>query len=185
MGDEKKSTYNFAGIYAIIHIASNRLYVGSSKDIERRWQQHRYRLNKNMHHSRYLQHMWTKYGEASFAFTLLEFCQLEHLLKREQYWIDYLKPVFNTLQIAGSPLGYKASDSSRQKMSESRKGRKLSLETKEKISKTMKGKTCGCKQKRKPMSAETKRKISVKRTGYKHSDEAKRKVSEARRKLTS
>jgi hypothetical protein len=33
-----------------------------------------------------------KYGLQNFCFIVLETCELEHTLVREQYWIDLLKP---------------------------------------------------------------------------------------------
>ena len=38
---------------------------------------------------------------------ILEFCEIEELLKREQYYLDNLKPQYNIVEKAGSTLGYK------------------------------------------------------------------------------
>jgi hypothetical protein len=35
----------------------------------------------------------------------LEYCDLENIIDREQYYIDLLKPEYNVLKDAGSSLG--------------------------------------------------------------------------------
>jgi len=44
---------------------------------------------------------------ASGAFSILEYCDKEMVIIREQYYIDLLQPEYNILQLAGSSLGYK------------------------------------------------------------------------------
>ena len=46
-----------------------------------------------------------KYGYSNFELEILEYCDPENLIKREQYYIDLLKPEYNILKIAGSRLG--------------------------------------------------------------------------------
>ncbi len=48
-----------------------------------------------------------KYGYSKFRLEILEYCSVENLLEREQYYIDLLKPEYNILAVAGSSLGYK------------------------------------------------------------------------------
>jgi len=48
-----------------------------------------------------------KYGYSKFKLDILEFCDPKDLRKREQYYIDLLKPEYNVLKIAYSSLGYK------------------------------------------------------------------------------
>ncbi len=51
-----------------------------------------------------------KYGYSNFSFSILEYCDKEMVIKREQYFIDLIKPEYNLLKIAGSSAGYKHSD---------------------------------------------------------------------------
>jgi acetoacetate decarboxylase len=37
----------------------------------------------------------------------LEYCDLENLINREQYYLDLLQPEYNVLKVAGSSLGFK------------------------------------------------------------------------------
>ena len=76
------------GIYKIENIINNKVYIGSSNNIERRWKEHIRLLNNNEHHSIKLQRAWNKYGENAFEFSVLEECDADRLLYLEQYYID-------------------------------------------------------------------------------------------------
>jgi len=137
------------GIYTIRQIGTSNCYIGSSKNVFDRWRLHEFALQRNKHHSIYLQRAWNKYGPAAFEFVLLEVCSewsKAIAIAKEQYWIDKLKPVFNHAPIAGSPLGIKRSAETIAKVSAALKGRisprkgvKLSEETKLRISKSKSG----------------------------------------------
>lgn len=79
------------GIYKITNILNNKMYIGSSKDIYKRWKEHIRGLNKGNHHSIKLQRAWNKYGEDSFEFQILEECEEDKRLYLEQYYIDKYK----------------------------------------------------------------------------------------------
>jgi predicted GIY-YIG superfamily endonuclease len=51
-----------SGIYYIKNITNNKLYIGSSKDILKRFYEHKRLLRHNKHHSIRLQRAWDKYG---------------------------------------------------------------------------------------------------------------------------
>jgi hypothetical protein len=57
-----------------------------------------------------------KYGYSNFMFEILEYCTKDNVLEREQYYIDLLKPIYNIVKIAGSTLGYKHSNETKEKM---------------------------------------------------------------------
>jgi O6-methylguanine-DNA--protein-cysteine methyltransferase len=57
-----------------------------------------------------------KYGFSNFSLEILEYCTLDNLLEREQYYLDNLKPDYNIVEIAGSTLGYKHTEESLKKM---------------------------------------------------------------------
>jgi group I intron endonuclease len=101
-----------SGVYLIRHMVSERVYVGSSKDIPVRWRCHRSELNNNKHPSAYLQRSWNRHGEEAFEFIRLETCPIEQLAEREQYWMDELgacdhKRGYNLFPIARSAFGYR------------------------------------------------------------------------------
>ncbi len=100
-------------IYGIFHVPSNRVYVGSAVNCKDRWDAHREALRSCRHTNIYLQRTWSKHGEESFVFRILELVPFkEQLLAREQHWIDFYKSShrhegFNLSPTAGSCLGYR------------------------------------------------------------------------------
>jgi group I intron endonuclease len=51
-----------------------------------------------------------KNGLSNFNLDILQYCELNMLTEREQYYIDLLNPEYNILKRAGSRLGHKASE---------------------------------------------------------------------------
>ena len=84
-----------SGIYQIRNATNNKKYIGSSKDIHKRWWHHRLDLTLRTHKNKHLLASWRKYGEKSFEFSIIEKCSASALLIREQYYIDELKPEYN------------------------------------------------------------------------------------------
>lgn len=149
-----------SGIYKITNTVNGHCYIGSAVDIQGRWSSHISKLNKNKHHSRYLQRAWLKYGADAFSFSVIEYCFPLALIFREQHFINTLKPEYNMLPIAGSSLGMKFTPESRAKMSLAAKA-SMTPERLAKMSEATK------KQKR--------------RLGYKHTDKARAHMSAARK----
>lgn len=76
------------GVYKIENLLDGKVYVGKSKDIGRRWYEHKYELNKGKHINKHLQNSWNKYGENCFRFEILEETDSEEeALEREEYYI--------------------------------------------------------------------------------------------------
>jgi len=66
---------------------------------------------------------------------IIEYCDPENCIPREQFYIDLLKPEYNILPKAGSNLGFKHSEETLNKM----RGRIFSIETLAKMSIARKG----------------------------------------------
>ena len=58
-----------------------------------------------------------KYKLANFTLEIIEYCPIENVLNREQFYIDSLKPEYNILKVAGSSFGYIHSEASLLKIS--------------------------------------------------------------------
>jgi len=58
-----------------------------------------------------------KYGYSNFSLDILEYCESDILIKREQYYTDLLEPKYNILKVAGTILGFKHSEATKVKMS--------------------------------------------------------------------
>jgi group I intron endonuclease len=113
-----KSRIKYPVIYAIINNINGKMYIGSSKDFVKRSWEHFNALKLNKHVSKYLQRSYNKYGKENFSIEIIEnINNLEDLIKREQCWLDFLKPEYNTLPIAYSHLGAKRSAESKKRMS--------------------------------------------------------------------
>lgn len=118
-----------SGIYQIINKITNKFYIGSAIDLKKRKREHFHHLNHNKHRNKHLQSSWNKHGTKIFEFHILEFCEIEKLLEREQAWIDWTNATvdgYNKLKIAGNLLGFKHSKENKLKF----KNRTMTLEHK-------------------------------------------------------
>lgn len=84
----KEKIQIICGIYEIKNIHKDIRYIGSSKDIGKRWKNHLNYLKKNKHRNSYLQNVFNKHGFDNFTFSIIEECSEEDLKIREQYYID-------------------------------------------------------------------------------------------------
>lgn len=111
------------GIYAIINKNNNKKYIGSSIDIDYRWEQHINMLNGLYHPNSHLQNAWNKYGEEKFTFNVVEIVSdLDCILAREQFWIDIywnMKKCYNGRKSAANNSGMMLSEESKRKISNS------------------------------------------------------------------
>lgn len=89
-----------SGIYCIRNNINNNKYIGQSKDILRRFQCHKSKLNNNHHPNQKLQNAWNKYGKDNFCFYIFERCPEDKLNEREQYWIKYLDTYNNGFNLS-------------------------------------------------------------------------------------
>lgn len=87
------------GVYKILNEINGKFYIGSSKNIKKRWTIHKRQLNAARHHNLYLQRSWTKYGGENFSFSILE--ETSELFLREEALINELKPAYNIGSIGG------------------------------------------------------------------------------------
>lgn len=136
-------------IYKISSISHpDRLYIGSAMNPSRRRRDHFRRLRVGCHPNNKLQNHSNKYGVDDLLFEIVEDVKdVTQLVEREQHYIDNLKPYFNLCLIAGSQLGMKRSDETKEKMrlKASRKRKPLSPEHRENVSKGLKEKRYGTK----------------------------------------
>lgn len=84
------------GIYKIQNLLNNKVYVGQSNDVLRRWRDHKTNaFNSNDHnYNTHLYRSIRKYGLQNFSFEVLEECLTSELDAREIYWISYYNSFF-------------------------------------------------------------------------------------------
>jgi group I intron endonuclease len=172
------------GIYKILNTKNNKVYIGQTKDYDKRIREHIRYLKNNTHQNKYLQRTYNKYGVDIFEFSLIEECSEKELTIREQYWIDFYGGVSDpknyNLREAGSEgtfseevlhkirtarLGKPHSEESKKKMSKAHMGKILSEKTKRLISKNNTRPHLG-----KSLSSETKKKIGDANRGKKRTE---------------
>ena len=137
MKNEKRK--KFSGIYAILNIVNEKVYIGSATHLYNRWKNHRGYLNSGVHYNAHLQRAWNKYSKYNFIFTVLEYCPVEVLIDREQYYLDLLKSYdpefgYNIRTKAEDNTGLKHTNEFKLNMSLRFKNKPKSEETKAKIS---------------------------------------------------
>lgn len=181
---------NQSGIYAIRNSENGRMYIGSARELKRRWREHVYKLARGRHSSPSLQASWRKRGKDAFSFDVVEFVEDKNsLLAREQVWIDFWRPYYNVARVAAAPmLGRKHSPETIKKMSAVARadgrggivGHVVSAETKQKLSLANRGNKSAFGIKRHPDTIA--HLIGNKRSaGHRHSDETRALMSERQR----
>lgn len=121
-----------AGIYRWVHIESGKSYIGSSINLHTRFRQY-FNYNHISYPKRNLiiYKALLKYGYAEFNLEILDYCSIEVLIQREQFYFDKFKPEYNILKIAGSPLGYRHSEASKKLIGIASENRKISQSTRD------------------------------------------------------
>ena len=130
------------GIYMIQNSINNKIYIGKTKDLNKRWKRHKRYLKGNYHYNKNLQEEWNEYGEENFKYIILCKCNEEKLNELEEYYIfelmSYDKRVgYNKKYGGNSEI---PTTETKYKLSESQKGEKNGMynkkhtqETKNKI----------------------------------------------------
>jgi group I intron endonuclease len=90
-------------------------YIGSSFNMKKRMQEHLRRLRSGKHPNIKLLRHVKKYGIEDLSFDILESCQEQDMIAREQFYIDKLEPWFNICKVAGRTIGVIQSDITKKK----------------------------------------------------------------------
>jgi group I intron endonuclease len=128
-----------SGIYVITNKTNAKVYIGQSVDIDKRFNSHRCYLRNGNHYNEHLQRAFNLYGEQSFSFDVLEYCDLDCIDEKEIHYIKLYSATNDDFGYNISLGGHEGtrihSEETRQKISQALKGRPLSDETKAKMSK--------------------------------------------------
>ena len=90
-----------SGIYKITNTITNDFYIGSSKDVKRRWAEHKCQSKWNECPNSQLYQDIQKYGVDKFEFQVLEEVEPGSLKVAEQQFIETLKPTYNQMNANG------------------------------------------------------------------------------------
>lgn len=131
-----------SGIYCIVNKLNGKFYIGSSNDIEGRFNQHR-----SCKKDYYLYNAIRKHGAENFEMTTLQAVEndTDALLAVEQKWLDAIfmlcpDMIYNISRSATAPMdGRKHTAEARQKMAEAKRGKPKSEAHKQKIAEAKRG----------------------------------------------
>jgi group I intron endonuclease len=190
-------------LYKLVNRLNGNFYIGVTMNLKARM-----KLHKNSKGTVTICNAIKKYGWENFDLFILrdDIQTKEEMFRLEKETIALLNPPYNETEGGEGISGFKHSDQTKKKMSESAKNvtrKPLSIEHRLNISKGCKGKLKGRPskshllnmslwqkgKKKGPCSEETKRKISESNMGNqnmlgkKHSEETKRKMAESRRRV--
>ena len=97
-----------SGVYRFTNTINNKSYVGSSENLRKRF--NHYYSGSTLLRAKTtsaISNALLKYGYSNFSLEILEYCDPIDTIKREQHYLDLLKPEYNILTTAGSSLGHK------------------------------------------------------------------------------
>lgn len=129
---------NKSGVYRLKNIISGKTYIGSSQNLSKRFILYfslktlKAGTGKNTPINKAL----LKYGYSNFSLEILEYCDPQISIEREQYYLDLCIGEYNILTVAGSNKGFKFSAEARLNMS----GRRHTEESKDLMREARKGK---------------------------------------------
>lgn len=108
-----------AGVYQFTNLLTGDSYVGSSTNLSRRLKQYyNYSFISSPARGKSVIYLSIlRNGYSNFSLTILEYCEINDCINREQFYIDLIKPTMNILQVAGNSYGYKHTEDSLEKMS--------------------------------------------------------------------
>jgi group I intron endonuclease len=109
---------NKSGIYRWVNLVSGKSYIGSSANLSRRFRDY-YSIawiTQRIKGTSIITRALLKYGYSGFKLEILEYCESKDVIQREQYYLDKFKPEYNILKTAGSMLGRKHTEATKEKM---------------------------------------------------------------------
>ena len=121
-----------SGIYKITNTVTGDFYIGSSKDVKRRWREHKCPSSWKRFPNKQLYQDMRKYGVDNFDFQILEEVEEGKLKDAEQQFIETLKPTYNQMNAKGWNIEKRKKAKKEYEKSEKRKKYKEEYEKSEK-----------------------------------------------------
>ena len=90
-----------SGIYKITNTVTWDFYIGSSKNVKRRWAEHKCPSRWKQHPNNKLYQDMQKYGLNNFEIQILAEVEPAYLKEMEQHFIEELKPTYNNRRANG------------------------------------------------------------------------------------
>lgn len=171
--DILKENKGKSGIYMWKNKINGKFYIGSSNNLKRRFITYYDENSLHKENGMLINKALLKHGHIAFTLYILEYCNVEDLLTREQYYLDTLNPPYNICRTAGSTLGKLHTSITKDKISNSKLatnigeanhffGKNHTLEAKDLMKNAKLNKN---------ISLDTKEKISLSKTGVQFTEE--------------
>jgi group I intron endonuclease len=99
-----KDNTNKSGIYMFKNFINDKRYIASSENLKRRFICY---LNTNhllKNTCMNICRAFLKYGSSKFSLEILEYCEAEQCLKREDFYLSSLNPEYNINQKSTAPF---------------------------------------------------------------------------------
>ena len=90
-----------SGVYKITNTITGDFYIGSSKNVKKRWADHKWPSTWKNHPNNPMYLDMQKYGIDKFVFEILAEVEPEQLKEMEQEFIETLKPTYNSRNANG------------------------------------------------------------------------------------
>lgn len=90
-----------SAVYQIVNTVTSDRYVGSSKNVRRRWNEHKRPSIWNQYPNKLLYQDMQKYGLENFRLQILAPVMPEYLKQVEQEFIEMLQPTYNMMNSKG------------------------------------------------------------------------------------
>ena len=90
-----------SAVYKITNTITGDFYIGSSKDVKRRWAAHKYPSTWNECPNNPMYQDMQNYGIDKFEFQILAEVEVEKLKETEQQFIEKLQPTYNNRRANG------------------------------------------------------------------------------------
>ena len=99
-----------SGVYKITNTVTGDFYIGSSKDVKKRWKQHKKSSVWKYYPNNPMYQDMKKYGVENFDFQILEEVEIDKLKESEQQLIEKMHPTYNSYNANGLDINrYKKS----------------------------------------------------------------------------
>lgn len=101
------------GIYEIRNLVNNKVYIGSTINLQKRYNSHISQLKNQNHDNQHLQNSYNQYGIDKFEMKLLKTCDEISLLIEEQFYLNlywneqnkkFNENCFNIAKFSGNPM---------------------------------------------------------------------------------
>ena len=93
-----------SAVYKITNTVTGDFYIGSSKDVKRRWKEHKLPSIWKKHPNNPMYLDMKKYGLDRFDFEILAEVEIEKLKETEQRFIETLNPTYNSNRADGRDI---------------------------------------------------------------------------------